>query len=177
MSDTDLWNIDLLDTHLDLLDTDITSKHFVCLQDVLKTSSRYVLKTSSRHVFKTSSKHVLKTSWKRLQCNNFSSSKTTWRRLQNNLWEALKTSSRHLQDVFEDVKLLWWRRVEEVFKTSWRPTNVCWEVCFSKLSEVFFRRRLEYWLLLLRVYSFKIVKHPLLKPENQIVTLLWHHHT
>ena len=36
--DTDLRNIDLLDTHLDLLDTDIPSKHLVYLQDVLKTS-------------------------------------------------------------------------------------------------------------------------------------------
>ena len=51
LSNVDLLNIDLLDTHLDLLDTDIPSKHFVCLQDVLKTSSRYVFKTSSRHVF------------------------------------------------------------------------------------------------------------------------------
>ena len=32
-SDIDLWNIDFLDTHLDLLD-----KHFVCLQDVFKVS-------------------------------------------------------------------------------------------------------------------------------------------
>ena len=40
-SDMDLWNIDLLDqryTHLDLLDTDIPSKHFVYHQDVLKTN-------------------------------------------------------------------------------------------------------------------------------------------
>ena len=37
-SDIDLWNIDFLDTHLDLLDTDIPSKHFVCLQDAFKTS-------------------------------------------------------------------------------------------------------------------------------------------
>ena len=37
-SDTDLWNIELVDPHLDLLDTDIPSKHFVCLQDVFKTS-------------------------------------------------------------------------------------------------------------------------------------------
>ena len=29
-SDTDLSNIDLLDTHLDLLETDIPSKLFVC---------------------------------------------------------------------------------------------------------------------------------------------------
>ena len=50
LSDIDLLNIDLLDqryTHLDLLDTDIPSKHFVCFQDVLRTSSRHVFKTSS----------------------------------------------------------------------------------------------------------------------------------
>ena len=42
LSDRDLLNIDLLNqryTHLDLLDTDIPSKHFVSLQDVWKTSS------------------------------------------------------------------------------------------------------------------------------------------
>ena len=38
-SDIDLQNKDLLDTHLDLLDAGIPSKHFFCLQDVLKTSS------------------------------------------------------------------------------------------------------------------------------------------
>ena len=37
-SDIDLLNIDFLDAHLDLLDTDIPSKQFVCLQDVLKTN-------------------------------------------------------------------------------------------------------------------------------------------
>ena len=51
----------MLETHLDLLDTDIPSKHFVCLQDFLKTSSRHVFRTSSRHAFKTSSRHVFKT--------------------------------------------------------------------------------------------------------------------
>ena len=35
LSDVD---IDLLDPHLDLLETDILSKDFVCLQDVLETS-------------------------------------------------------------------------------------------------------------------------------------------
>ena len=54
-SDIDLLNIDFLDAHLDLLDTDIPSKQFVCLQDVFKTSSRHIFKTSSRHVFKMSS--------------------------------------------------------------------------------------------------------------------------
>ena len=54
LSDIDLLNIDLLDqryTHLDLLDTDIPSKHFVCFQDVSMTSSRYFQDMSSRHVY------------------------------------------------------------------------------------------------------------------------------
>ena len=38
-SDVDLWDIDSLDTDLDLLVTDIPGKDFACLQDVLKTSS------------------------------------------------------------------------------------------------------------------------------------------
>ena len=109
LSDIDLWNIDLLDTHLDLLDTDIPSKYFACLHNVFKTSSRHVFKTSSRHVFKTSSRHVFKTSSRHLQRNNFSSSKTSSRRLQD-------VFARRLQDVLEDVKLLRWRRVEDVFK-------------------------------------------------------------
>ena len=87
----DLWNIDLLDTHLDLLDRDIPSKHFVCLQDVFKKSSRHVFKTSSRHVFKTS--------WRRLQRNNFSSSKTSSRRLGRRKIVILKTCWRGLQDM------------------------------------------------------------------------------
>ena len=32
-----MWDTDFLDTDLDLLDIDIPSKHFVCLQGVLKT--------------------------------------------------------------------------------------------------------------------------------------------
>ena len=36
-----------------------------------------------------------------------------------------------LQAVLEDVKLLHWRRVEDIFKT----TNVCWDyVSFEKLN-------------------------------------------
>ena len=118
LTDIDLWNIDLLDTHLDLLDTDIPSKYFVCLHSVFrtslryvfKTSSRHVLKTSSRHVFKTSSRHVFKTSWRRLQRNNFSSSKTSSRRLGRRKIVTLKTCWRRLQDMS-------WRLFEDVFKT------------------------------------------------------------
>ena len=50
LSYIDLLNIDLLHeryTHLDLLDTDIPSKHFVCLRDVFKTCLQDVLKASS----------------------------------------------------------------------------------------------------------------------------------
>ena len=41
--------MDLLDTHLDLLDTDITGDYFY-LQGVLKASSRYVFGASSGRV-------------------------------------------------------------------------------------------------------------------------------
>ena len=125
LSDTNLWNLDLLDTHLDLLYTDITSKHFVWrrLQDM---SSRHLQDTSSRH----------------LQRNNFLSSKTSSRRLQGVSKTSCEMSSRYLQDVLEDEKLLRWRHAEDVFntcledilKTSWRPTNVCWAITFCCFS-------------------------------------------
>ena len=60
---------------------------------------------------------ALETSSRRHRRNNFWSSKTSSRRLV-----------RCLQNVFEDKKLLRWRRVEDVFKRSWRPTNVCWAI-------------------------------------------------
>ena len=104
LSDLDLWNINLLDTHLDLLDADIPSKHFVCPQDVLKTSSR----------------HAVKTSWRCFQRNNFSSSKTSSRRLKDALRDVFKTSSRRLQDV---LKTSWKTKncyVEDVSKASSR---------------------------------------------------------
>ena len=81
-----------------LLETNIPSKHFVCLQDVLRTSWR--------HVFKTSSKYVVKTPSRRLQCNNFLSSKMSSRRLAKCLQDVFKTNSRRLKDVFEEEKLL-----------------------------------------------------------------------
>ena len=58
-SDIDLWNIDLLDKHLDLLDTDIPGKNFArCLQDVFNTSSRRLGRRKTV---------ALKTCWRRLQ--------------------------------------------------------------------------------------------------------------
>ena len=51
-SDVDLWNIDLFHTHLGLLDTDISSKHFFLsprrLEDVFETCLQHVFKTSWR---------------------------------------------------------------------------------------------------------------------------------
>ena len=88
LSNVDLLNIDLLDTHLDLLDTDIPSKYFACLHNVFKTSSRHVFKTSSR----------------RLQRNNFSSSKMSSRRLA-----TIFRLPRRLQDVFQDVFKTSWK--------------------------------------------------------------------
>ena len=58
LSNVDLLNIDLLDTRLDLLDTDIPSKYFAFLHNVFKTASKRVFKTSSGHVFKTSSRRL-----------------------------------------------------------------------------------------------------------------------
>ena len=120
LSDIDLWNIDLLDTHLDLLDTDIPSKNFVCLHSVFRMSSRYVFKTSSRHVFKTPSGHVFKTSSRRL-C------KTSSRRLGRRRTVTLKTCWRRLEDMS-------WRHV---FKTS----KVFWVTCRSSLPKMFCKKK------------------------------------
>ena len=61
----------------------LTQQTCVGLQDVLRISSRHALKTLS----------------KRLQRNNFSSSKASWRRLGDTCW-------RDLQDVLEKRKML-----------------------------------------------------------------------
>ena len=90
LPDIDLLNIDLLDTHLDLLDTDIPSKYFACLHNVFKTSSRHVFKTSSKHVFKTSSRHVFSVTIFRLP-----------RRLQDVLGDVFKTKNCCAEDMLK----------------------------------------------------------------------------
>ena len=72
--------------------------------------------------FKMSSRHVLKTSSRRLQRNDFSSS---------------KTSSRRLQEVFA-------RRLRDIFKTSWK-TKTCyaedlWKTSLRHILKMFSRR-------------------------------------
>ena len=91
LSDIDIWDIDLSDTDLDLLDKDIPSKHFVCLQDVFKTSSR--------HIFKTSSSRIQDVFARRLGRRKIFTLKTFWRRRQDMSW-------RPLQDVFKTNKCL-----------------------------------------------------------------------
>ena len=146
LSDKDLRNIDLLDTHLDLLHTNIPNKTLFSLQDILETSSRHALKTSSRHVFKTSC----------LQQSNFSSSKTFSRRpaicLQDvfkaafntkNCYaeDVLKTSSRHafkrssrpLEDQHMFVGIYLYLGIPLSFSFVTASNLFCW-----KLSETFF---------------------------------------
>ena len=53
LSNIDLWNIDLLDTHLDLLDTDIPS---ILLFSIM--SSRRLQDMSSRHLQDMSSRRL-----------------------------------------------------------------------------------------------------------------------
>ena len=84
------------------LDTDIPSKHFVCLQDVFKMSSRRYQDMPSIRLQDMLSR--------RLQ-DVFS---ITIFRLPIRLEDVFKT---YLQDVLEDEKLLRWRHVEDVFKT------------------------------------------------------------
>ena len=68
--DKDLWNIDFLDKHLDLLDTEIPSKHFTCLHDVFSVT-----------IFRL--QDVFKTSWRRFRRRKIVSLKMRWRRLQD----------------------------------------------------------------------------------------------
>ena len=70
------------------------------------------------------------------------SHKTSWRRLRRRKIITLKTCWRRVEDVLEDKKLLGWRRVEDafkicfedVFKKSWSPANVSWDVALKFFS-------------------------------------------
>ena len=66
------------------------------LEDVLKTSCKYVLKTSWRHLARRL-EDVLKTSWKTKNCYAEDVLKTSWRHVLKTSWRhVLKTSSRRL---------------------------------------------------------------------------------
>ena len=124
-SDIYLGNRDLLDTHLDLLDTYIPSMPFFSLQDVL--TWRHSQHKPSKLLQDISSRRHQDMSSRRLE-DVFS---VTFFRLP--FKTSCEMSSRHLEVVLEDENLLCWRHVEEVFKTSWRSTNVCWVCSFCFL--------------------------------------------
>ena len=83
-------------------------------------------------------RHVLKTCWTRLQRNNFPSSKTSWRRLAKTSWRHL---ARRLEDVWEDEKLLRWRRLEDM---SWRRPE---DMSRKHLQDVLETKKWEYLYL------------------------------
>ena len=69
---------------------------------------------------------VFKTSWRRLQSNNFSSSKTSSIRFARCLQDVFKTSSRHLwrrrivtlNTCWRRLQVMSWRRLQDVMKTN-----------------------------------------------------------
>ena len=100
---------------------DVFSVTFFCLPRRLE----HVLKTSWRHNCKKSCKHVLKTSWRRFARHLEDVLRMSWRRFRKTYWKCVfKTSSRRLVR----RKVLRWRRLEDVLKTSWKTRNVWWEI-------------------------------------------------
>ena len=106
LSDIDLWNIDLWDTYLDLLDTvspvSILFVSIVCLRRLQDMSSRHLQGMSSRRLQDMPSRCLQDMSSRCLQ--DMSS-----RRLQDVFSVTIFRLPRRLQDVLQDV-----------FKTSWK---------------------------------------------------------
>ena len=134
------------------LGEDIFSVTLFCLprriEDVFKTSSTRVWKTPSRRrredvlkmswrrpllsMFSRRLEDVLKTFWKvswtHLKMSYNDVFKMSWRSIENTFWRHLADKSwKRLEHVFEDEKWFHWRHLQEVFKTSWKTRNVCWE--------------------------------------------------
>ena len=117
------------------LDTDISSKNFVCLKDVLKMSSRHVFKMSSYRLqgkdfsfSKTSSKCNFKSSWRRLEDVFENKKLLQWRRVQDVFKKCLQDVFKAcLQNIFKaSLQDIFKTCLEDYFKASWKPTNVCW---------------------------------------------------
>ena len=109
LSDIDLGNKDLLDTHLD---TSIQISQLSILF-VFIMSSRRLQDISSRHLQDMSSRH-----------------------LRDVFSVTIFCLSRRLQDALEGIKLLCWRRVENVFKANkcLLDSKVCQEMEILALS-------------------------------------------
>ena len=96
----------------------LTQETFLVFQDVFKTSWRrlqcntFRLLRRLQDVFKTSSRRICNTS-------SYNVFKTFSRRLEDVFARRIAImSSRRLQNVLEDKKMLHWRRLEDVLKTS-----------------------------------------------------------
>ena len=89
-------------------------------------SSRRLPDMSSRHLQDMSSRRVQDMPSRRLQDAFSVTNFHLPRRLQDVLQNVFKTSSRHLGRRKIVMLKMCWRCVEDVFKTSSRPTNVCW---------------------------------------------------
>ena len=112
LSHIDLWSTDLLDTHLGLLNPEISIQISpVSILFVSIKSLRGLQDMSSRHLQDMSSRRLQDMFSRRLQ--DMSS-----RRLEDIFSVTIFRLPRRLQNVLEDVKLLRWRRVEDVFKTN-----------------------------------------------------------
>ena len=111
LSDIDLWNTDLLDTRLGLLNPEISIQ-------ISPVSILFVSIKSLRGLQDMSSRRLQDMSSRRLQRNNFSSSKTSSRRLARGLENVFKTSSRRLGRRKIVTLKTCWRRLEDVFKTN-----------------------------------------------------------
>ena len=119
LSDIDLWNTDLLDTHLGLLNPEISiqispvSILFVSiksLRGLQDMSSRHLQDMSSRHLEDMSSRHLQDISSICLQ--DMSS-----RRLQDVFSVKIFRLPRRLQDILQDV---FKTSLQGVFKVSWK---------------------------------------------------------
>ena len=103
-------------------------------EDIFSVPFLLSSKTSSRHICKTSWKYVLKTSWGRLGDVFEDILKTSCKRLEGVLKTFLEDV---LQTRLEGVLKMSWKTkncycdiflyLEDVLKTPWRPTNICWE--------------------------------------------------
>ena len=109
LSNIDLWNIDLLDTHLNLLDTDISR---------VLINAFWLTKDLRNVNFLDTHLDLLGTD---IPSKHFFISKTSWRRLQDMFLRRLQDmSSRRFQDVFSVTIFCLPRRlarcVEDVLK-------------------------------------------------------------
>ena len=137
-SDINLWDIDYLDTDLDLLYTDTPLNTLF----VSSASSRGLQDIYSRRledVFNLTIFHLSK-------------------RLEDVLKSSGEIFSGRLQDVLEDNKLLRWRRVEDICKS-------CLEDVL-KTNKCFLGRSMLFWSLNFKWWSKTKSRKAIIKLEN-----------